>query len=82
MDEQSIKDQVRGVILTAFLPGESPENLGDDVPLRSSGILDSVSTLKLVTMIEDKYNIAVEPHEASSEFDRIVDIAAMVKRKL
>jgi len=82
MDVQTIKDNVRGIILREFLPGESPENLGDDVPLRSSGILDSVSTLKLVTLVEDKYNIAIEPHEASSEFDRIEDIAAVVSRKL
>lgn len=82
MDVQAVKDQVRGIILAEFLPGESPENLGDDVPLRSSGILDSVSTLKLVTLIEDRYRITVEPHEASSEFDRVEDIAALVLRKL
>lgn len=81
MDVQNIKEQVRGIILAEFLPGESAENLGDEVPLRTSGILDSVSTLKLVTMVEDRFGIAIEPHEASSEFDRIEDIAAVVARK-
>jgi acyl carrier protein len=76
-----IKDQIRDYILTNFLPGEDPSNLQDDTPLKSSGILDSVSTLKLVTYVEDTFKITVEPHEASSEFDQIDEIASLIERK-
>ncbi len=76
-----IKDQLRDYILTNFLPGEDPSNLQDDTPLKGSGILDSVSTLKLVSFVEDTFNITVEPHEASSEFDQIDEIAGLIERK-
>ncbi len=77
-----IAEKVRGYILQEFLPGESPQNLRDDTPLKSSSILDSVSTLQLVTFVETTFNITVEPHEAAGDFDRIGDIAALVERKL
>jgi acyl carrier protein len=80
-DAQSIKDQIRDHILRVYLPGEDASNLLDDTPLKSSGILDSVSTLKLVTFVEETWKIEVSPHEASSDFDRIEDIAALVLRK-
>jgi len=80
-DAQTIKDQLRDHILATYLPGEDASNLQDDTPLKSSGILDSLSTLKLVTFVEDTWQITIEPHEASSDFDRIEDIAALVQRK-
>lgn len=64
-----------------FLPGEDPSNLADDLQLKSSGVLDSVSTLKLISHVEDAFGVEVEPHEASSEFDSINDIAALIERK-
>lgn len=80
-DTQTIKDQLRDYILQQFLPGEDPSNLQDDTPLKGSGILDSVSTLKLVSHVEDTWSISVEPHEASSQFDTIEDIAALIEEK-
>ena len=51
--------------------------LKDDTPLRTSGILDSVATLKVVTFVEDKYGIEVEAHEAGvANFDTIDAIAS------
>ena len=79
---QTIKEQIRDYILQTFLPGEDSANLLDDTALRESGILDSLSTLKLVTFIEETYGITLEPHEASTEIDKIEDIAALVHRKL
>lgn len=75
---QQVKDQLREFIVNSFLPGEDPANLLDDMPLRSSGILDSLSTLKLVTFVEETYKIEVSPHAASTQFDRIQDIADLV----
>lgn len=80
-DTQTIKDQLRDYILQNFLPGEDPSNLQDDTPLKGSGILDSVSTLKLVSHVEETWSIAVEPHEASSQFDTIEDIATLIGEK-
>ena len=76
-----VREQIKKYILQEFLPGEDASNLADDTPLSSSGILDSVSTLKLVTYVEQTFGIAVEAHEAASDFDRIEDIAALVEKK-
>ena len=77
-----IADTIREFILTRYLPGESPANLRDDVPLRTSGILDSLATLALVSFVEEQYGIEVEAHETGVEnFDRIADIVAFVERK-
>jgi len=78
-----IKDEIRQYVLSEFLPGEKPSNLHEDTPLRTSGILDSVGTLRMVSFIEERFGIEVEAHEASVEnFDRIEDIAAFIQRKL
>jgi acyl carrier protein len=77
-----IKEDLRQFILAEFLPGEKPANLKDDTSLRSSGILDSVATLKTVTFVEERYGIEVEAHEASVEnFDSIESIASFVQSK-
>ena len=81
-DTQSIKEQIRQYILTEFLPGESPANLKDDTPMRTSGVLDSMATLQLVTFVEERFGIEVEAREAGVEnFDSINSIAAFVERK-
>lgn len=80
-DADAIKERLRQHILAHYLPGEDPSNLQDDTELKSSGILDSLSTLKLVAFVEETYEITISPHEASSEFDCIEGIAALVQRK-
>jgi acyl carrier protein len=76
------KEELRQYILSEFLPGEKPANLHDDTPLRTSGIVDSVGTLRLVSFVEERYGIQVEAHEASVEnFDSIEAIASFVQNK-
>lgn len=81
VDISSIKNQVREHIVREFLPGEDPSNLGDDQQLRTSGILDSMSTLGLVTWVEKTFGFEVAPNEAADEFHTINDIAALIERK-
>jgi acyl carrier protein len=78
----NVKEEIRHYILTEFLPGEKPANLLDDTRLRTTGILDSMGTLKLVSFVEDRFGIEVEAHEAGVDnFDSIEDIASFVGRK-
>jgi acyl carrier protein len=78
----SIKQNIRSYILVEFLQGESPDNLRDDTPLRTSGILDSLATLNLVNYLEREFGITIEAHETGIEnFDRLGDIAALVSSK-
>ena len=76
------KNTIRQFILATYLPGESADNLRDDTPLRTSGILDSLATLGLVSFVEKEFGIELEAHETGIDtFDRIEDIAALVARK-
>ena len=78
----NIKEEIRQYILSEFLPGEKPSNLRDETPLRTSGVLDSVATLRLVSYIEERYGIEVEAHEAGVEnFDSIQSIASFINSK-
>jgi len=71
---------VRDFILTQCVPGESPENLGDDTPLRSSGVLDSMTTLKLVKEIEAAFRFEIEAHEVNDEnFSSVDSIVAFIE---
>ncbi len=74
---------VRQYILDEFLPGENPDDLTDDLPLISGGIIDSIATLKLVLHFEDRFGIVLEAHEADKEhLDTIRDIAALLASKV
>jgi acyl carrier protein len=78
----NLKEELRQYVLSEFLPGEKPSNLQDDTPLRTSGILDSVATLRLVTFVEERFGIEVEPHEASVEnFETIDAMAEFIESK-
>ena len=79
----AIKDAVKSYILKEFLPGEDANELTDNTPLVTGGILDSLATLKLVPFLEELYGIAVQAHEADVEhLDTVQDIAALVRSKM
>lgn len=73
---------VKDYILNEFLPGEDPAALTEATPLITGGILDSLSTLKLVSFLEEKFGIQIEAHEADVEhLNTLTDIAALVQAK-
>ena len=77
-----VKDTIRQFILSTYLPGETSENLRDDTPLQTSGILDSLATHGLISFIEEQFGIELDVYDTSVErFNRIEDIAASVLRK-
>ena len=76
---EHIKDCIRQFILTKYLAGEPAEQLKDDTPLQTSGILDSLGTLELAAYLEEQYSVELTVADTSAErFDRIVDIASTV----
>jgi acyl carrier protein len=64
MKEQNIKVALKNYILNDFLPGEDPAALTDTTPLMTTGILDSLAVLKVVTFLEDQFGISINPREA------------------
>ena len=70
-------------ILEEFLPDEDEEDLTSDIELVSTGILDSVSVIKVVAHIESFYNIKIQAHEASVDnMNTIESMAALISGKL
>lgn len=63
----NVRDVVKAFILEQFLPGEDPKNLTDDTELKESGILDSMSTLKLVTFLEEQFKIELEAGDLAGD---------------
>jgi acyl carrier protein len=77
-----VKESVRQFLLANPLQGESAANVPDDLRLRTSGLLDSLATVRLVGFVERRFGIEIEPHEAGVEhFDSIADLAALIERK-
>jgi acyl carrier protein len=77
----SIVEIIKSFILREFLPGEDPAALVESTPLRGSGILDSISTLRLVAFVEEQFGVTIEAHEASANFETLGAIADLVISK-
>ena len=77
-----VKERIRQFVLSTHLIGESPDTLRDDTPLLTSGILDSLATLGLVTFIEQQFAVELDIYETSVDrFDTLNDIANTIARK-
>jgi acyl carrier protein len=77
------RDVVKHFILENFLPGEDPKNLTDDTELKESGILDSLSTLKLVTFLEEHFKIELEANDLDAgNLASVASIAQLVGTKM
>jgi acyl carrier protein len=78
----NVKETLRQFIVKTYLPGEAVENLQDDTPLRTSGVLDSMATLGLVSFVEKEFDIELEAHETGIEtFDTVGGIADLIVQK-
>ncbi len=77
----SLRERVREFIRTEIL--DSPdEPLEDSTPLISDGYMNSLSTLKLVSFLEENFDVQLAAHEVSVEYlDTIDQIVATVEEK-
>ena len=70
-------------ILAEFLPGEDPAHLGENTALITSGILDSLATLRLISFVEQRFEVRISAHEADeANFDSIGLIVNLIDSKL
>ena len=78
-----VADAIKTYILDEFLPGEDPSELTESTPLHSSGILDSIATLNLVSFLERRFEIQIQPHDLDgNSFNTIADIEKLVASKV
>ena len=80
--QENIKSEIKTFILNEFLPGEDPSELTDTTALMTTGILDSIAVLKVVTFLESHFGITLEAHETGVEnLNTIADITHLVLAK-
>jgi acyl carrier protein len=77
-----VADTIRRYILD-ILGDKAPSRLGDDEPLLSSGLIDSLAVEQLLYFVEDKYEIELDERDLSAaNFETIGAMAAFVREKL
>lgn len=75
-------DLVREFLLREFFQGELASSLPDDQPLISSGLIDSVNTLKLVLYLEQQFTIEIDSVDiVDGKLDTLQSIAALIEDK-
>ena len=82
VDPARAREQIRGMILENFLPGQGESALADDVSLERSHVVDSVRMLELIVFIEETFGFAVDNDDAIPEnFDTVNAIVDYVVRR-
>ena len=82
MSEGAEVGKIKDFILNEFLPGEDASMLTESTELVTTGILDSIATLRIVTFLEEEFSISVEPHEADADnLNTITDMVNLIQAK-
>jgi acyl carrier protein len=79
----NVLETIRAFILHKFLPGEDPACLTNDSDLKEDGVLDSLSTLKLVSFLEEQFKIEFEPDDlGGGGLSSVTRIERLVRNKM
>lgn len=76
-----IKTEIRN-FLKANIAGGGADSIQDDTKLISTRMVDSIIALRLVSHLEEKFNVEFEAHEVNQDnLESINQIAAFVESK-
>jgi acyl carrier protein len=82
LELDEIKQAVREHLAAELLPGAAPSELGDDRPLVTGGLLDSLAAVRLITFLEERFGVTFEAHEVGVDYlDTVAIIAGVVREK-
>ena len=83
MNKVEIRSIVYKFLIDNIFEGKDDGQLSDDTALISTRLMDSIIALKLVSYLEEKFNIELEAHEVDQEnldtINKIVDFVASKK---
>ena len=80
MDES--KEKIRSFILENFLEGETSGNLHNTARLRTSGLLDSLATLGLISFMEKEFDLEFSSLELTVDnFDTIDQMVSLLDKR-
>ena len=80
-DLAAIEDSVRGYVTGELVKGKEAAELADDTDLVRTGLVDSINVLGLVSFVEERYDIELEPGDVQ-RMRSISEIARVVADKL
>lgn len=76
------KETIQHFIWTNHIQGKLPIGLDDTTRLRTSGLIDSLGTMALISFIEKEFDLEFSALELTVDnFDTINQIVALVARK-
>jgi acyl carrier protein len=79
----NVEQTVKNFILDTFLPGADPNELTEDTPLITGGVLDSLATVQLAVFLEEHFKVEIAAHETGTDnLDTLTSIGALVRSKL
>jgi acyl carrier protein len=77
-----IIDSVRTFLVREFFRDESEDSLSLDQPLVTSGLLDSVATLKLVLFLEKQFDLEIDSMDiVNGKLDTLKSIETLIAAK-
>jgi D-alanine--poly(phosphoribitol) ligase subunit 2 len=79
---EEISAKIKSYILDEYLP-QAGEELDEESPLVSSGIIDSISILQVVEFLESTFDFEFEPHEVDQDnLETVKAMTSFVQHKL
>ncbi|MBX7093276.1 MAG: acyl carrier protein [Flavobacteriales bacterium] len=82
MGNDTIVTSVLELLRSEFITGPEASQLTISTPLISGGLMDSISTLRLVDKLEKQFSIKFAAHEVDRDnLDTVEKIAAFIKSK-
>ena len=77
---EDLKSLIIDYVKREYLEEDSEEEVTENTPLISSGIVDSFSMVSLKTFLEKKFNIKIPDEKATPEaFDTVNNILNLLK---
>ena len=78
-----IRPEIRAFVVSNYLPDASADTIEDSMPLITSGIIDSIGMLGLISFMESRFGVEFMPREVDAHtLDNLNLIAALIDRKL
>ncbi len=76
----NIEADIKQYITTELLPGERASNIGEDDALVSTGRVDSMGLLQILSFIQQRFGVDLMSVGSPHDFDTIAALAAAVRR--
>ncbi|MFV0334841.1 MAG: acyl carrier protein [Tropicimonas sp.] len=76
------REDIKAFIVQEFVPGGSTGEIGDDLDLLNTGVIDSLGVLNLISALENDFGLVIEPEDMdTANFATVEKIHAFIHAK-